>query len=550
MPFSRTIITAELGADRRTYRATGVQRTLLEAKRKASGAASQAQGHSFAGRSGSNVQTSGHRAQRAGRPSAQAPRRSSAQTSRHRARALFGAARLCRGPKATGSVEVIKRYTGQTVYDALQERLRFVFSEFDNVFVSFSGGKDSGLLLELVLDYQKRHCPGKRIGVFHQDFEAQYSATTAYVERTFDRLEREPAVEPYWVCLPMATRTAVSSYEMFWYPWDDERQEAWVRPLPKRPYVISLENNPMTTYRYKMHQEDLARQFGRWYRKAHGGGKTVCLLGIRADESLHRYSGIVNKRHGYQGACWITEQFKNVWSASPLYDWSVSDVWHANALFGFDYNRLYDLYYLAGVSPDQMRVASPFGDSAKDSLNLYRVIDPDIWAKLVGRVQGANFGAIYGRTKAMGYRNLELPKGHTWKSFTFFLLETLPERLRENYVRKFKTSIQFWYETGGGLDEAVIQELLDRGYRIRRNGVSNYTLNKRSRVVFVGELPDSTDDIKSTKDIPSWKRMCYCILKNDHICRFMGFGLTREQQRHVNALKREYAEVVERKAVG
>ena len=127
---------------------------------------------------------------------------------------------------------------------------------------------------------------------------------------------------------------------------------------------------------------------------------------------------------------------------------------------------------------------------------------------------------------------------------------TLPERLRENYVRKFKTSIQFWYETGGGLDEAVIQELLDRGYRIRRNGVSNYTLNKRSRVVFVGELPDSTDDVKSTKDIPSWKRMCYCILKNDHICRFMGFGLTREQQRHVNALKREYAEVVERKAVG
>ena len=542
MPFSRTIITAELGADRRTHRATGAQRTLLEAKRKASGTASQVQGRPFAGRSGPNVQTSGHRAQRAGRPSDQAPR--------HRARALSGAARLRRGPKATGSVEVIKRYTGQTVYDALQERLRFVFSEFDNVFVSFSGGKDSGLLLELVLDFQKRHCPEKRIGVFHQDFEAQYSATTAYVERTFDRLEREPAVEPYWVCLPMATRTALSSYEMFWYPWDDERQEAWVRPLPKRPYVISLENNPMTTYRYKMHQEDLARQFGRWYRKAHGGGKTVCLLGIRADESLHRYSGIVNKRHGYQGACWITEQFKNVWSASPLYDWSVSDVWHANALFGFDYNRLYDLYYLAGVSPDQMRVASPFGDSAKDSLNLYRVIDPDIWAKLVGRVQGANFGAIYGRTKAMGYRNLELPKGHTWKSFTFFLLETLPERLRENYVRKFKTSIQFWYETGGGLDEAVIQELLDRGYRIRRNGVSNYTLNKRSRVVFVGELPDSTDDVKSTKDIPSWKRMCYCILKNDHICRFMGFGLTREQQRHVNALKREYAEVVERKAVG
>lgn len=42
--------------------------------------------------------------------------------------------------------------------------------------------------------------------------------------------------------------------------------------------------------------------------------------------------------------------------------------------------------------------------------------------------------------------------------------------------------------------------------------------------------PDHTDDIKTSKDIPSWKRMCYCILKNDHTCRFMGFGLTRQEQ--------------------
>ena len=450
--------------------------------------------------------------------------------------------RASRKTASNGIDYMIRRYTEQNVFEALQDRLRFVFEEFDNVFVSFSGGKDSGLLLNLVLDFRNKHFPNKIVGVFHQDFEAQYSATTEYVERTFDRIEGE--TEPYWVCLPMATRTALSSYEMFWYPWDDEKEDAWVRPMPERPYVVNLEKNPIGTYRYRMHQEDLAKQFGRWYRMAHGGGKTVCLLGIRADESLHRYSGILNKRHGYEGKCWITSQFKDVWAASPLYDWSVSDVWHANALFGYDYNRLYDLYHMAGLSPDQMRVASPFGDSAKDSLNLYRVIDPGMWAKLVGRVRGANFGAIYCRTKAMGYRSLELPEGHTWKSFTFFLLETLPRRLRESYVRKFKTSIEFWYETGGGLSEEVISELLERGYRIRRNGVSNYTLRKNSRIVFEGDLPDHTDDVKSTKDIPSWKRMCYCILKNDHNCRFMGFGLTREQQRRVDALKREYRAVI------
>lgn len=438
---------------------------------------------------------------------------------------------------------MVRDYLEQDVYEALQERLRFIFEEFDNVYISFSGGKDSGLLLNLVLDFRKKYYPGRKLGVFHQDFEAQYTVTTEYIERTFERIR--DVVEPYWVCLPMATRTALSSYEMYWYPWDDTKKELWVREMPKKDYVINLENNPITTYRYRMHQEDLAKQFGRWYRKSHKNRKTVCLLGMRADESLQRYSGFVNKKNGYKGECWIGQQFKDVWCASPLYDWSSQDVWHANYLFGYDYNKLYDLYYKAGLKITQMRVASPFNDYSKDALNLYRVIDPEIWTKLVGRVQGVNFTSIYGRTKAMGYRSVTLPEGHTWKSYTQFLLDTLPTRLRNNYIRKFNTSIQFWHETGGGLDEETIRELEEHGYQIRRNGVSNYTLNKKSRIIFIGKIPDHTDDIKSTKDIPSWKRMCYCILKNDHTCRFMGFGLTREQKKRVDLIREKYKSIEE-----
>ncbi len=442
-----------------------------------------------------------------------------------------------------------REYTEQNVYDALQERLHFLFREFDNLFISFSGGKDSGLLLNILLDFRRKYYPDRRIGVFHQDFEAQYTVTSEYVERTFARLEKEPLTDLYWVCLPMATRTCFSSYQMYWYPWDDMKEELWVRPMPQKPYVIHMGNNPMTTYRYRMHQEDLAKQFGRWYRMAHGDKKTVCLLGIRTDESLQRFSGILNKKYGYKGECWITKQFKDTYAASPIYDWSTSDVWHANAKFGYDYNRIYDLFYMAGVKPSQMRVASPFNDSAKESLNLYRVIDPEIWAKLVGRVRGANFGAIYGKTKALAYRKLTLPEGHTWKSYTKFLLATLPTRLRNNYVKKFRTSIDFWHTVGGGLEESVIAELISRGYNIKRNGVSNYTVMRNSRIIFIGKIPDHTDDIKSTRDIPSWKRMCYCILRNDHTCRSMGFGLTREQQRQVDMLRMKYKEVVDKDGV-
>ena len=153
------------------------------------------------------------------------------------------------------------------------------------------------------------------------------------------------------------------------------------------------------------------------------GEKTICLLGIRASESIRRYSAFLNKKYGYNGTCWISKMFKDVWNASPLYDWSVNDIWTANYKFGYSYNPLYDLYYKAGLKPEQMRVASPFNDYAKDSLHLYRTLEPDTWVKLLGRVQGVNFTSIYGRTTAMAYRNIKLPEGHTWRSYAEFLFK-------------------------------------------------------------------------------------------------------------------------------
>ena len=275
---------------------------------------------------------------------------------------------------------------------------------------------------------------------------------------------------------------------------------------------------------------------------SHGGRKTVCLLGIRADESLQRYSGFLNKKFGYKSECWISKQFKDVWCASPLYDWSTSDIWHANYRFGYDYNRLYDLYYMAGLKPSQMRVASPFNDYSKDSLNLYRVIDPEVWTKLVGRVQGANFAAIYGHTKAMGYRNITLPEGHTWKSYTQFLLDTLPARLRNNYVKNSERPSSSGTKRAAGWTKP--SSVSWRPTATPSCGTASPIIPAtKVRIISQAPLPDDTDDIKSSKDIPSWKRMCYCILKNDHNCRFMGFGLTRQQQRRIDIIRKKYKSV-------
>lgn len=434
-----------------------------------------------------------------------------------------------------------KIYTNKNVYEAFRERIEYIFNEFDNIYLSFSGGKDSGLLVNLVMDYVEEHGITKNIGLFHQDFEAQYTATSEYVQRTFQRFRGR--TEQFWCCLPMGSKTNLSNYQLYWYPWDEENREIWVREMPDDPAVVNLENNPFGFYREKMLQEDLYKQFGRWYKEHCGGGKTVALIGIRADESLHRYNAIINKRHPYKDKLWITNNFKDVYTAAPMYDWTVGDIWIANARFGYDYNRLYDLMYKAGVPVTQMRVASPFNEWAAQSLELYRVIEPKVWAKLVGRVQGANFGAIYAKTKALGYKHITLPEGHTWESYTKFLLETLPEEVRNNYLEKFDFSMDFWKNTGGGFSDEVIAEVESCGYKIHRNGVSNYSKDKKSRIVFDQPIPDDTDDVKSTIDLPSWKRMCYCILKNDHLCRFMGFGPNKEQQARINAIKKKYASI-------
>ena len=87
-------------------------------------------------------------------------------------------------PSTSETGESMQRhYLNQNVYEALQSRLHFIFQEFQNIFVSFSGGKDSGLLLNLVLDFRKKYYPNRRIGVFHQDFEAQYSVCLLYTSR-------------------------------------------------------------------------------------------------------------------------------------------------------------------------------------------------------------------------------------------------------------------------------------------------------------------------------------------------------------------------------
>lgn len=420
------------------------------------------------------------------------------------------------------------------VYEALIQRLDFVFSEFDKVVVSFSGGKDSGVLLSITMDYAKRTGNLGRLAVYHMDYEAQYTKTTEYVDRVFNSLP--DGVDGFRVCLPVKAQCSTSMFQAYWQPWKLSDKAIWCRPMPTK-HVINEDNFPWD-FDYEISDYEFNIEFG----KAVYPDKKVCfLIGIRTQESLNRWR-TMNRRmavNEYKGRNYTTVITEKLVNAYPLFDWAVEDVWTANARFGYDYNKVYDLMYLAGVPLSKMRVASPFNDCAQDALKLYKVLEPDTWGLLVGRVNGVNFTGLYGGTTAMGWKKITKPAHFTWKQYMYFLLDTLPEETRKNYLYKLGVSIKFWKERGGCLSDETIKELRDAGVNIEVSDHTNYKTSKKPvRMDYLDDI-----DIKEFKEIPTYKRMCICIIKNDHLCKYMGFSLTKDEMKRRKAIQEKYRDL-------
>jgi predicted phosphoadenosine phosphosulfate sulfurtransferase len=295
--------------------------------------------------------------------------------------------------------------------------------------------------------------------------------------------------------------------------------------MPTEPYVVNFENHQFPWFVEDMSYDEFWDEFAEWYSQ----GKTCAnLIGIRASESLNRFRAIMNDRkETMKGEMWTKKNTAHVYNCYPIYDWRTEDIWTANAKFEWEYNKLYDIFYKAGVPVHKMRVASPFMSESKSSLNLYRVIDPHTWARLCARVHGANFVAHYG--KQLGYKSFKLPPGHTWKSFTKFLLDTLPKEVSENFKTRFIQSFKYWGRVGRGLDDKIIAELRAAGIRFKENGLTRHGSQTLTRVR-IQRFPDELDVLSCHNSaVASWKRFAIKILKNDHTCKYLGLAPTREQ---------------------
>jgi predicted phosphoadenosine phosphosulfate sulfurtransferase len=428
-------------------------------------------------------------------------------------------------------------YKTTNVYDATQERLKFIFENFERIYLSFSGGKDSGVMLNLVLDYMRANGITQKIGIQILDNEANYTHSLEFMHSILEK--NLDLLDVYWCCLPITLPCTVSSYAIDWQCWGERDKARWIRPMPDKPYIVNMSNHPFPFFREDMTYDHFWDGFAEWYSQ---GKRCANLIGIRAVESLNRFRAIMNaEKQMLDGKQWTKKNTEHTYNVYPIYDWRTEDIWTANAKFEWEYNKLYDVFYRAGVPIKKMRVASPFMSESKSSLGMYRVIDSECWARLCARVQGANFIATYG--KQLSYHSFTLPAGHTWKSFVRFLLDTLPKEVAENFKRRFVQSIKFWGRTGRGLPDEVIADLEKNGVKFRVNGTTPHGGNNLRRVV-IKRPPDQLDCLSSHPSIvTSWKRFAITILKNDHTCKYLGLAPTIEQAKRQREIMEKYKNI-------
>jgi predicted phosphoadenosine phosphosulfate sulfurtransferase len=240
-----------------------------------------------------------------------------------------------------------------------------------------------------------------------------------------------------------------------------------------------------------MEFEEFVPEFGRWYAK---GERCACLVGIRSDESLNRFRTIASRvKEPWDGKQYSTRVIDQQYNVYPIYDWRTQDIW---TYHGKDpdkqHNRLYDIMHKAGLTPSQMRICQPYGDDQRRGLWLFHLIEPETWARVVSRVNGANGGALYIQEwgNVNGYRKITRPPGHTWKSFAQLLIGSMPPKTRTHYENKVTVFAKWW---------------MDRGYK-------------------EGIPEEAPYELEAKRKAPSWRRVCKSLLRNDYWCKGLGFS--------------------------
>ncbi len=330
----------------------------------------------------------------------------------------------------------MKIYLTQNVYEAALDRMRRLFWEFPTVVVNCSGGKDSTVVLNLALQVAEElgRLP---LPVFWIDQEAEWSSVVEYVRGVM----YDPRVRPYWLQVPFRINNSTSGTRPWLHAWEPGGE--WIR-----------DKDPIAIHDNTFGEDLFANLFEAASRGIFGTAKRCHIAGVRAEESPARLRGLTAYAT-YQDITWGNKKGErwNQWTFYPIYDWGVTDVWHAIESNGWAYTKLYDLMYQHGVPLFRMRVSNVHHETALEVLTFLQELEPDTWNRICERLPSVNAMARAGES----YRPPKVlpPMFSSWEEYRDHLLENLivDPAMRESFRKQFRA----W---DGRFEEPAATELL------------------------------------------------------------------------------------------
>jgi predicted phosphoadenosine phosphosulfate sulfurtransferase len=301
----------------------------------------------------------------------------------------------------------MKIYGKQTVYEAALDRIRYLYSEFDDVIVSFSGGKDSTATLHMTIQVA-RELGKLPVKVCFLDQEAEWQSVVDYI-RTVGEM---PEVELWWFQMPLRLFNSTSGDSDWLNCWAEG--EEWMRP--KEPN--SIHENTYGCDRFK-------ELFTKISLKEWGDKRIAWVAGVRCEESPARAVALTTAAT-YKHITWGVQLNKgrDHYTFYPLYDWSYTDVWRAIHHNRWSYCKIYDEQYRYGMHIKEMRVSNLHHETSFASLYYLQEIEKHTWEALCKRLPGIN---TLGHLKSDAYKvPKEVPsmfKG--WRDYRDYLLQAL-----------------------------------------------------------------------------------------------------------------------------
>lgn len=134
---------------------------------------------------------------------------------------------------------------------------------------------------------------------------------------------------------------------------------------------------------------------------------STALISLRAEESLDRR--VILSQGEYSTGQYSRNNGVNI--CSPIFDYTVRDIWRLLAATDWDVNEVYECLYEIGVAPADQRVGSLLNYAAVRQISTVKALEPDLYGRINARFQNVEFMSQFSRA---GYYKIGKPRDTNW----------------------------------------------------------------------------------------------------------------------------------------